>query len=242
MNLVIDIGNSRSKLAVFKDNQQVALAFYDNPIGVDEVNKFLEKHKGVKHVILSSVVNHSLNLAGIFPDFLEFKSDTPLPIENLYKTPETLGPDRLAVVVGANNKFPNENILVIDAGTCITYDFIDSQNRYLGGSISPGINMRFRALNNFTAKLPLLSPDKSWSSKKITGATTDESILSGVLNGTLSEIKGIIEVYRNKFPELKILLTGGDLVFFENELKNDIFADPTLILKGLNEILNYNVK
>src|SRR3972149_509463 len=246
MNLVIDIGNSRSKLAVFKDNQQVALTVYNNSIGINDVNKFLEKHKGVKRVILSSVVKHSLKTtkldASTFPgiDFIELKSDTPLPIENLYKTPETLGPDRIAVVVGANNKFPNENILVIDAGTCITYDFINSQNRYLGGSISPGINMRFRALNNFTAKLPLLSPDKSWRFKKITGVTTDESILSGVLNGTLSEIKGIIEVYRNKFPELKILLTGGDLVFFENELKNDIFADPTLILKGLNEILNYN--
>jgi len=242
MNLVIDIGNSRSKLAVFKDNRQINVTVYDNDIGVDEVNKYLEKHADVKSVILSSVVKHSLDLADISPDFIELKSDTPLPIENLYKTPETLGPDRLAVVVGANNKFPNENILVIDAGTCITYDFINSQNQYLGGSISPGINMRFQALNNFTKKLPLLGTDEPWKIGEVIGENTDESILSGVLNGVLAEVKGIITSYRNEFLKLEIVLTGGDLDFFENELKSDIFADPSLILKGLNEILNYNVK
>jgi len=239
---VIDIGNSRSKLAVFEDNRQVDVTVYDNDISVDEVSKYLEKYANVKSVILSSVVKHSLDLADISPDFIELNSDTPLPIENLYKTPETLGPDRLAVVVGANDKFPNENVLVIDAGTCITYDFINSQNQYLGGSISPGINMRFQALNNFTTKLPLLSPGKSWKFNKIIGENTDESILSGVLNGTLAEIRAIIASYRNEFSQLKIVLTGGDLDFFEKELKSDIFADPTLILKGLNEILNYNVK
>lgn len=242
MNLVIDIGNSRSKLAVFKDNQQVDVTVYDNDISIDEVNKYLKKYVDVNSVILSSVVKHSLDLVDISPVYIELNSDTPLPIKNLYKTPETLGPDRLALVVGANNKFPNENILIIDAGTCITYDFINSQNQYLGGSISLGINMRFQALNNFTKKLPLLGTDEPWKIGEVIGENTDESILSGVLNGVLAEVKGVITSYRNEFPNLELVLTGGDLEFFENELKSDIFADPFLILKGLNEILNYNVK
>jgi len=239
---VIDIGNSRSKLAVFKDNQQVDVTVYDNDISIDEVNKYLKKYVDVNSVILSSVVKHSLDLVDISPVYIELNSDTPLPIKNLYKTPETLGPDRLALVVGANNKFPNENILIIDAGTCITYDFINSQNQYLGGSISLGINMRFQALNNFTKKLPLLGTDEPWKIGEVIGENTDESILSGVLNGVLAEVKGVITSYRNEFPNLELVLTGGDLEFFENELKSDIFADPFLILKGLNEILNYNVK
>jgi type III pantothenate kinase len=165
-------------------------------------------------------------------------SDLPLPITNLYATPKTLGMDRLAAVCGAHQLFPSDNCLIIDAGTCITYDFKDKEANYHGGSISPGLAMRFKAVHTFTAKLPLVTPKPG---VKLIGQSTETSIQSGVVNGLLAEIEGIIRQYLEKFPELQVILCGGDAGFFENQLKASIFASPELVLMGLNTILNYNV-
>ena len=241
MNLVIDIGNSLSKLALFKGNELVEFSSTEN-LDVAFLQNFVGKKQGIKSVVLSSVTHHSPKINEFLKKqfyFIELNATTKLPIKNCYKTPETLGKDRLAAVVGANHLFPNANVLAIDAGTCIKYDFVNDKNEYIGGGISPGIDMRFKALNTFTDKLPLLSFQ---SFEKLIGENTNESILSGVLNGVVSEVKGIISEYEKISTNLKIILTGGYSGFFEKQLKNTIFADPFLVLKGLNVILNFNAE
>jgi type III pantothenate kinase len=162
----------------------------------------------------------------------------PIPIVNLYATPASLGVDRLAGVCGARQIFPLQHCLVIDAGTCITYDLLDKEGNYHGGSISPGLVMRFKALHTFTAKLPLIVPK---TNVPLIGDTTENAILSGVVNGLIAELDGIIDQYNKKFEGLRVILCGGDARFFENQLKASIFASPELVLIGLNSILNHNV-
>jgi len=159
------------------------------------------------------------------------------PIINKYKTLETLGNDRLAAIVGAIFLFPDQDVLVFDSGTCLTIDFINSKQQYLGGRISPGIDMRFKSLYNFTDKLPLLNQQKK---VKYIGDDTESSIISGVQQGILSEVKDVISGYKSCNSNTMIVFTGGDSIFFEKELKNSIFAEPNLVLIGLNEILDYN--
>ena len=156
-------------------------------------------------------------------------------------SPQTLGKDRIAAVIGAQSLLPAKNLLVIDAGSCITYDFLTGDRHYLGGAISPGVQMRLRSMNNYTNKLPLLSWEGVERPQSI-GRTTITSMLSGVINGIIGEMKSFIFEYEQQYERLKIVLTGGDSIFFEKELKNGIFADPNLVLKGLNEILIYNNK
>ena len=155
----------------------------------------------------------------------------------MYKTPTTLGVDRLALVSASVNKFSSKNVLIIDAGTCITYDFIDNKNNYLGGAISPGVYTRYKSLNNLTAKLPLLKPR---TVKNITGNSTKQSIHSGVINGVLFEIEGVIKNYNTKYEDLTVILTGGDSKFLSKQLKNSIFANSNFLLEGLNYILEFN--
>jgi type III pantothenate kinase len=162
----------------------------------------------------------------------------PLPIKNNYGTPETLGVDRIAAVCGAQQIFPFQNCLVIDAGTCVTFDIIDKDGVYYGGAISPGMHMRFKAVHTFTARLPLISPVPE---AKLIGDSTETSIQSGVINGMAAEMVGIIQRYQVKFNDLRVILCGGDTLFFENKLKASIFASPELVLVGLNSILIYNV-
>ncbi len=162
---------------------------------------------------------------------------TLLPVINLYDTPETLGYDRMAAVVGANEQFPGRDILVIDAGTCITYEFIDANGCYHGGNISPGLQMRFKALHQFTGRLPLVDAD---GCRPFIGRNTETAIRSGVLKGIEYEIVGYIEAMRHKYPQLLVFLTGGDEFSFETNIKSIIFADRFLVLKGLNRILDYN--
>jgi type III pantothenate kinase len=150
-----------------------------------------------------------------------------------------LGADRIALVAGAIEIYDKQNVLVIDAGTCITYDFITAKNEYLGGGISPGMGIRFRSLNTFTQKLPLIEYREEF---QLIGKNTENSILSGVLNGVICEIDGIIEKYKENFGELQIILSGGNTIFFDKRLKNNIFAFPKLLLYGLNSILNYNAQ
>jgi type III pantothenate kinase len=163
---------------------------------------------------------------------------TPLPLTNNYRTPETLGKDRLACAAGAAFLFPKKDVLVIDAGTCIKYEFVSHRGIYEGGAISPGLEMRFNALHTFTDKLPLLHPA---TEAPLIGNDTRDAILSGIMKGTLLEIRGFIKEYEILFPELQLIITGGDASFFDKQLKNSIFADPFLVLRGLNFILRHNV-
>jgi type III pantothenate kinase len=243
VNLVVDLGNTRAKIALFEGRSILEQWVFDAKFTVAELQKIYRTHSGIKNTIVSSVLNHSkdvVNFLSNHSQYIPFDNRTPLPIINSYKTPESLGKDRLAAVVGAWSLHKGNTVLVIDAGTCIKLDLITSKNEYLGGSISPGINMRFKALNYYTDKLPIVDVDKNYHS--LTGVSTKESLLSGVQVGVLFEVQGFINEYSKQYPDLKIVLTGGDKPFFELGLKNHIFAIPELVLLGLNEILLFNAK
>lgn len=237
MNLVIDSGNSAAKVGIF--NHEKLIEKFTFP-ALEGLEQFIFDTK-FENLIISSVKADAELIASwgnkANKHFI-LRKGLPLPVNNLYSTPDTLGMDRLAAVCGAHQLFPTHNCLVIDAGTCITYEFKDQTGNYHGGSISPGLNMRFKAVNTFTAKLPLVSPK---AGAKLIGQSTEASIQSGVVNGLLAEIEGIIRLYKEKFPELQVILCGGDAGFFENQLKASIFASPELVLIGLNSILIYNV-
>lgn len=209
-----------------------------------ENNNELIQSFGVSSAIISSVntkAEDKLKLDQLPFPVLNLTHKTTLPINLAYQSPETLGKDRMAAVVGAYHQFSNQHLLVIDAGSCVTYDFLTERKEYLGGAISPGVQMRLRSMNDFTSKLPLISWEGGERPQNI-GRTTITSMLSGVVNGLIAEMNGFILNYEKQYPELKIVITGGDANFFEKELKNGIFADPNLVLKGLNEILIYNGK
>ena len=239
MNLVIDAGNTTVKVAVFDDkkllevinNTDYTLQFLQNI-----VSKYV-----IDQAIVASVVDLPQKGIEKLDEFafslIWLDKQTPLPIKNLYKTPDTLGYDRIAAVVAANEQYPDRDILVIDAGSAITYEFIDREGQYHGGNISPGTQMRFNALNHFTGRLPLIEPKGEIPS---IGYDTETAIRAGVLKGLEYEITGYITSLKYKYPELLVFLTGGDEFSFDTNLKNDIFADRFLVLKGLNRILNYN--
>jgi type III pantothenate kinase len=236
--LIIDIGNSFVKVAVFDDTEVV---FYDKLKDVDK--DFLEdvniNHK-ISSSILSSVREHQSEMESFLKNnffHITLDNNTKLPFTNKYKTPETLGRDRIAVVAGGLKMFSGNDLLIIDAGTSITFDYVNENKEYSGGAISPGLIMRFKALHTFTGKLPLIT---NIENVDLIGYDTNTSILSGVVNGTIAEIDGIIHSYQQRFPNLKILITGGDYIYFVKKLKNSIFAAPNLVLQGLNEILRFN--
>ena len=208
---------------------------------VDHLKMLKDEHVQMKRAILSStkLVDQQLleYLNGDFTQFIELDHLTPLPIANLYETPETLGKDRIAVAVGANELFPNQNVLVIDAGTAITYDFVSAENQYLGGNISPGLQMRFKALNQFTDKLPLVDSSAYFSE---IGKNTKEAIRGGVQNGILFEIEKTIEIFAEKYEDLQVILTGGDSAFLSQMLNADVLVHLNLTLIGLNRILEFN--
>lgn len=234
MNLILDIGNTRAKFALFEGQTLLFQEVGDN----QELLSFL-KGKKIKNAVVSSVIkNQFVELEKTLDcPIIHISSSTPIPIENLYLTKDTLGVDRLANAVAANSIFPQRNVLVVDCGTCVKYDFVNHKNQYLGGSISPGLQMRFKALNQFTGKLPLLKPEAHPS---LIGDSTETAITSGVINGLVAEIKGVIKSYTSIYENLTVILTGGDASFFDKELKSNIFVEPTLTLIGLNEILLYN--
>lgn len=238
--LAIDIGNTRTKYGIFEASELI----YTGVIKNDELenNNEVIRSFGVTSVIVSSVnkeAEEKLGLHQLQLPTLHLSHTTSLPINLAYQSPETLGKDRIAAVVGAYKMFPNHHLLVIDAGSCVTYDFLTQGKEYLGGAISPGVQMRLRSMNDFTSKLPLINWSGGDRPQNI-GRTTIKSMLSGVINGLISEMNGFIMNYEKQYPKLKIVITGGDANFFEKELKNGIFADPNLVLKGLNEILIYN--
>lgn len=241
MQLVIDIGNTKIKIAVFDGNK--ALEYFALPkLAYKKFGDIFKKYPKLDRCIICSVSEDIEALKGLLEQHLVirvFNYKTKLPITNKYNTPKTLGYDRLAGAVGANNLYKGKNILVIDSGTCITYNFINAKGEYLGGAISPGLDMRFNALNHFTAKLPLVEYEEE---AKLIGADTKYSILSGVIHGMAFEMDGFISAYAAKYKGLQVVLTGGNASRFEHALKNPIFAHPNLTLWGLNTILNYNEK
>jgi type III pantothenate kinase len=240
MNLIIDAGNTRIKAAIFNGLELIHNEVFMVDNFVQECVKLINYFK-CKQAIISSVGSVKKDEIAIIKghiQLIELNSSTKIPFENDYSTPNTLGVDRIGLVAGAVSMFPNKNVLIIDAGTCITYDFVDSNSHYKGGSISPGIQIRYRSLPQFTKNLPLLHPNFDVT---LIGYSTETCIHSGIINGVLGEVDSIIEKYKIKNEDLTVVLTGGDVNFLSNKLKNSIFANPNFLLVGLNSILTYNL-
>jgi len=241
--LCFDFGNTRLKCAVFNNSSIKEIILLDND-NDDTLESLVKKYQPQK-TILSSVIEHNINLEKILSAssrFHKLSHQTKLPFTTPVGKPETIGADRLALCAAAVYFHPQKNNLVIGLGSCITYNFINKYNQFLGGSISPGMEMRFRSLQTFTATLPLIQPDPiaiGWNFPLI-GYDTKSNILSGVLLGMAKEIDGIIDAYAEKFNNFNVLLTGGDAAYFARHLKSKIFADPDLIFKGLYAISEYN--
>ncbi len=236
--LCFDFGNTRLKCGVFNIDRLTEVFDLEND-NEETIEQLLEKYQP-ESTILSSVINHNHEIEKLLAeksDFLILDASTKLPFTMPVSKPETMGADRLALAAFAVYFYKGQNNLVISLGSCITYNFINKYNSFNGGSISPGMEMRFNALNYYTAKLPLVHVN--WNFPLI-GYDTATNILSGVLLGMAAEIDGIINEYKMKFENFNVLLTGGDTVNFVQHLKNKIFADPYLILKGLYAISNYN--
>ncbi len=240
MNLVVDVGNTRVKFAVFKADKLLYKKAVDLERFIEIIRTLKKEYPELKNAIISSVASISkVQIKCLKHNFrlLELTHLTKVPFYNLYKTPNTLGLDRIALVSAAVYKYPNKNTLIIDAGTCITYDFVTQDNAYLGGAISPGIRTRYKALNNLTANLPLLNTEKP---QFLVGDSTSTSMHVGVVHGVVNEIDGFVKRYKEKYSDLTIILTGGDANFLSEQLKSSIFANSNFILEGLNYILKFN--
>lgn len=241
VNLIIEQGNTSSKVAVYSRGC-IEASFVYKTFNVEVVASLFEKF-GLTQGIMSTVVDTDEELLaylrGKLRHFVFLDENIPLPVTIQYETPETLGRDRLAAVVGANYLQPGKDLLVIDAGTAITYELMDASGTFLGGNISPGMTTRFKALNFFTKKLPLVAEQEEIPRM---GTNTKAAIQAGVVNGIVYEMDGYIDDLRTKYPDLLVFLTGGHSFYFERRLKNSIFADINLVLTGLNRILEYNVE
>jgi len=235
MNLIVDFGNSSAKAGIFEEKELLEV---QDRLSLTDVQA-LVRAGSYTNIFVSSVSARRDNIESMIGKQVKFLDhETPLPFRNSYGTPETLGLDRIGAVAGAQELFPGLHCLVIDIGTCITYDIITGDGVYHGGAISPGIDMRLRAVHTFTANLPLVDFE---ANPPLTGKSTRGSIQSGVIFGVEGEIEGFIRKYRDKYGDLKIILCGGGSKIFELRLKEAIFAAPDLVLRGLNRILRYNV-
>jgi type III pantothenate kinase len=238
MNLTLDIGNSGAKIALFDGKTIISSARvkdFDRESFEKIISTFVFDKAIISSVkVMPEFVTEIFSALNVLIHTLSYKSKLPFEIQ--YKTPETLGADRIANLAGAFNLFPNENILIIDTGTAITYDFLIN-GVYKGGNISPGINIRFKALHNFTNKLPLVSADENFDSP---GQTTHDAILSGVINGIVYEINEYICTFKKKYKSNKIIITGGDSEYINTKLNKQIKRMPDLINEGLNFILKHN--
>ncbi len=242
MNLIIDVGNTFVKFAVFKTSELRFKKAFKSEDFKSEYQMVRNAYPELQRAIVASVGKMKAELLEFIEadlDLLILDAGTPQPFQNAYSTPHTLGVDRIALVSASVAQFPDRNALIIDAGTCITYDFVNIENQYLGGAISPGIRLRYQALHNLTANLPLLDTNRP---KDIIGNSTASSMHSGVIFGIIKEIDGVIDQYREKYPDLTVILTGGDAKFLSNQLKNSIFANSNFLLEGLNFILEFNSK
>ncbi|MGG7034697.1 MAG: type III pantothenate kinase [Flavobacterium sp.] len=239
MILAVDVGNTRVKAAVFEGAKSLRNFYFEREKFRNKIQDILDEYVNISDLVVASVGNIDKNEFFIFENKVKIHQISNLdafPFQNLYNTPLTLGVDRMVLAAGAVLQFSKINRLVIDAGTCITYDFIDSEDNYQGGAISPGLRLRYESLHHFTAKLPLLEFENQ---ETFIGKSTHESIHSGVINGFVYEIDGFIEEYKKRYPEIKIILTGGDAEFLANRLKNTIFANSNFLLESLNLLYQY---
>lgn len=241
MYLIIDIGNSLHKWAVFSPEGNVLESQRLQNLTVETVRQILNRYT-ISHSICSAVGHFDESIVALLQThthYVRFSCDTHLPIELCYETPHTLGLDRIANAVGASTLFPQQNVLSIQVGTCLVFDLVNSKGQYLGGSISPGLEMRFKALHHFTEKLPYV---KKREIDFFIGNSTQHSIESGVIHGMIDEINGAVNRYDTVLNDLKIILTGGDAEFFHNSIKSAIFAPQNLVLLGLYKILLLNAE
>jgi type III pantothenate kinase len=250
MYFILDLGNTNKKMAMVPSGELHPEEFSKScphiesfpEISLQTIQQFTLRHPSIEACVLSSVIPFPSGISAWLRErfrYLEFDHRTSLPIVNRYHTPETLGKDRLAAAVAGSSVYPGQPVLVINAGTAITYDLVTSGREYLGGAISPGMQMRFNALHTFTKQLPLLTYKEI---DFITGNDTDSSVLSGVINGMTAEMEGMIGSYQKEYPGIKVILSGGDLNYFINRLKISIFALPNIVIYGLQQILAFNDK
>ena len=239
MTITIDIGNSYTKIAIFENN---TIAFIHIIIGVENIWEILNKYPKAKVIwcsvkaIPDSITQEIVENKNRYEHII-FDSNTLIPLKNNYKTPATLGLDRLAAAIGAATLYPKNDVLIIDAGTCITYDLVLAEQGYMGGSISPGFQLRYKSLHDYTAKLPLLN---SVTTTHLVGANTQEAIHSGVVNGVIAEVKHLIGQYQTTYPQLKTMICGGDAEFIAQQLDvENIYIEKNLVHLGLNAVLTH---
>ncbi|HEX6168645.1 MAG TPA: type III pantothenate kinase [Chitinophagaceae bacterium] len=236
--LCFDFGNTRLKVALFQNAKLTEVIVIEND-GIETIESILNRSDSQK-TILSSVINHNPEIETLLGEktkFHKLNHLSKLPFTTPVGKPETIGADRLALAAAAVYFFPKQHNLVIGMGSCITYNFINADHEFLGGGISPGMEMRMKALNQFTAKLPIVKPD---GNLPLVGYDTVTNILSGVVMGMAKEIDGFVDAYKERYGNFNVHLTGGDLVYLAPHLKNQIFADPELIFKGLYAISEVN--
>ena len=241
INLCIDWGNTNVKAAIF-DNDVLQKQFvFAEDVALEKVSGMIDAYQPVK-AILCSVVHRSDELEQLvkskIKSAIKLDSNTRLPINNAYLSGDTLGPDRIALACGAHATFPQNNNLVVSLGTCITYNLMQKNKTFRGGAISPGLLMRLKAMHTFTDKLPEIGLD---GELLLLGYDTPSCMRSGAVFGMVAEIEGMTKEFENQYPDFNAILTGGDAPYFASKIKSKIFADPDLLLKGLNLILNYNV-
>lgn len=237
VSLCLDFGNTNLKAALFLGDKLTEKIIFNESEAIFAIEKILEMHKP-ERAILSSNINHSKEIETLLEKHTKFillNSQTRLPFLNAYGSPETLGNDRLALVAALSKLHPKEDSIVISIGTCVTYNFLAKNNAFRGGAISPGIELRLRAMHEFTDKLPLISREGHLS---VLGYDTETSIRSGAINGIAAEIEGMIARFEAQYGKINAVLTGGDCPFFESRLKNKIFADTNFLFKGLYAILD----
>lgn len=251
MLLAIDVGNTRIKAAVFEGNTLLESGNFKKDELQKNIETILNTYPKITDLIVASVGNVDRELFLFWNKRINIHfvtHETSFPFQNRYTTPHTLGIDRMVLSAGAVMQFPNKNRLVIDAGTCITYDFVTEKDKYLGGAVSPGIRLRYESLHHYTANLPLLTienlqEDENKNLKlELIGNSTQQSIHSGVINGVVNEIEGFITQYQTQYSNFIIILTGGDTEFLAKRLKNTIFANSNFLLESLNQIFQYKIK
>ncbi len=236
-NIAVDIGNTRIKSGEFEEGKLVKVDHWDSLIQL-----YALKKEYTDHWMFCSVRGNLYEIEQVFEgkNYMYLDHKTPIPIRLDYKTPETLGMDRVAALVGAQTLFPNKNLLVIDVGTCNTYDILSSSGVFKGGVIAPGFKMRMKSMNHYTKGLPDISDEWEELSDGILGKTTKECLKSGSFSAAIMEIEGFIDHFSKELHDLTILLTGGDATYFESKLKGPIFAGSNLVLRGLNRIMHFN--
>jgi len=240
MNLIFDIGNSGTKMAIFNGKEMVT-SFRSREFSCEKLASKLSKYQIDKAIICSvkAMPEYIPDLLSVnIPSVHTLTSESQLPFKIEYETPETLGPDRIAAAAGAYAMFPGKKILIIDAGTAITIDLLTGK-AFKGGNISPGINMRFKALHRFTGKLPLVHPTENFTTP---GRNTIEAITAGVINGVTYEINEYIRTFEKKYPGLEVIVTGGDSKIITSRISRKVIYAPDIVLEGLNYILEYNAK